>query len=223
MTRSSIVFLLSALSIIMIALIVYAAISAAALGWLIAGVVVLCLFALGVSRIGVVLADRLIDAKNKRDAVRIAYHLKCLEKGYQPIGAHYELLPSQRQISAPVAQSKPESVDPRHALLVSLCLMTIRAEGYGPTSHRLLSANDAQDISSKRGGQFADRDKWDEASKYGQQIGWLYTQVGGKKDEQGLKIKIEGGGNTVTDLIDALMQRNLICDSAVSALPGVAR
>lgn len=110
-------------------------------------------------------------------------------------------------------------IDPRHALLVNLCLLTIKSASYGPTSKRLMTADDAQ---ADRSGLFADRMQWDAASKYGQDIGWLFVQRGGNPNEQGLKVDCPGG-NTAADLLVELHNRNLILDSGVAALPGVTR
>ncbi len=120
----------------------------------------------------------------------------------------------------PAAPQPAPLLDPRHDLLVSLCLLTIRTDSYGPTAERLLTADDAQ----ARGGKFADRNNWDAASKYGQELGLCYTKVGGAPKDQGLKINGRGaGGCTAADLLDALMERNRVRDSAVNALPGVNR
>ncbi len=143
--------------------------------------------------------------------------------------ARLGLLPKgDRSIPSPVvpqiAAPKPKPLDPRHPLLVELCLMTIRSRDpkYGPASNKLMSADDAQ-AESKRGNRtFADRNEWDKASKYGQEPdqGWLYTKIGGS--EQGLMIK-SAGNNTAADLMTVLMERNTALKSAVSALPEEVR
>lgn len=162
-----------------------------------------------------------IRLEHQREANR--HDEKYLAAGYVRDDSIYK--PIMPQIIAPAARSEsaPEPIDPRHALLVSLTLLTIRTKRqgdneYGPTSKRLMTADDAQAIS----GAFADRNNWDLASKYGQEIGYLMVQRGGKVSEQGLKIK-GAGNNTAADLIEALVNRNLILDSGVNALPGVER
>lgn len=143
---------------------------------------------------------------------------KLIEKGIMPESFGYRAIP---QLEAPQEQERPAPIkaDPRYMLLVNLCLLTIKSTAYGPTSKRLMSANDAQ---ADRSGMFADRMNWDSASKYGQEQGMLYVQQGGKADEQGLKIKC-GNGDTAADLLVVLHEKNLILDSAINALPGAIR
>ncbi len=218
-------FLLIVIAISAPALIVLGALAMGVLDWLIGGIVLLSIVGVALTW---VLSSPVVkiraaglqhQSESNRHAEAMAKHIEAMARigylpdddgGYKPI----RLL----QIAAPEQHNEP-APDPRHRLLVELCLATIRADKYGPTSKRLMTADDAQ----ARGGQFADRNNWDAASKYGQSIGYLYVQVGGKADEQGLKIKLDNGGCTTTDLISALLRRNIARDAAVNALPGVER
>lgn len=105
MSKSTVAFLISIAIIVAIGMIVLAAISVNALGWLIVGVIVLSLFALGLSHFGVKLLDGYTDAVNKRDAQRHDYHISVLRLGYQPIGATYIALmpPADYEPDIPVS------------------------------------------------------------------------------------------------------------------------
>lgn len=138
----------------------------------------------------------------------------------------------RKQIAAPVTQetqTPSAPIDPRHQLLLALCLKTIRTERvgdnvYGPASVRLMTADDAQAIDVGKGGQFADRTNWSKASEYAQEVHWCWKKQGGKSDEQGLRVdKGKAGGETVADLLEALYKARPVLDSAVFALPGVDR
>src|SRR5512139_2612964 len=211
--------ILSLLVLVVIAGIVMAALAFDALLWLIGGIIVLGCISVALARVGVNLFSRWTDARIKVRSLDYEHDEHMAKLGYLPSDDRY--LPTSRQIAAPV-EPKPEqkqTIDPRHALLVNLCLLTIKSAAYGPTSKRLMTADDAQ---ADRSGLFADRMQWDAASKYGQDCKYLYTQRGGNPDEQGLKIKCPNG-NTAADLLVELHSKNLILDSAINALPGIAR
>lgn len=156
----------------------------------------------------------------KAQETRNNFTLNLLKIGYLPDGrGGYKPI---QQLPAPAPKTKEVApTDPRKQLLIELCLMTIRAAAYGPTSRRLMTADDAQEISKSRGGAFADRTAWERASRYAQECHLVYEKRGGK--EQGMMVDQQRAeGDTVADLISVLM-RNPICDSAVNALPGIDR
>lgn len=195
-----------------VALVVLIAIQSGVLGWLIVGFVIV---SVAIITAAAVIVNRVavpfMDARLKYVDARLEHERRMFE---------LKMRDDRRQIAPPAQTNAPE-IDPRHALLVNLCLLTIKSNDYGPTSKRLMSANDAQ---ADRSGQFADRMNWDRASKYGQDIGKLYTKVGGPPQEQGLRIKGDGGiDGTASDLLVALNNRNLILDAAINALPGRMR
>lgn len=154
-----------------------------------------------------------LDAQRERNR----HEEKFIEHGILP---DYRPIP-QLPAPPPERETKESPLDPRHELLVNLCLLTIKSDRYGPTSKKLMTADDAQ---ADRSGQFSDRMNWDAASKYGQSVlGLLYARVGGKPEEQGLRIKGDNGSDgTAADLLVALHSRART-DAAVSALPGVYR
>src|SRR5512139_4073994 len=200
--------ILSLLVLVVIAGIVMAALAFDALLWLIGGIIVLGCISVALARVGVNLFSRWTDARIKVRSLDYEHDEHMAKLGYLPSDDRY--LPTSRQIAAPV-EPKPEqkqTIDPRHALLVNLCLLTIKSAAYGPTSKRLMTADDAQ---ADRSGLFADRsNSWEQASKYGQERGWLFVQRGGNDpNEQGLKIKCPNG-NTVADLLIELHSKNLI-------------
>lgn len=160
-----------------------------------------------------------VEASTKKQQVDNALTLSMAEKGFLMQGSKYQPV---KQIGAPSsAAPRAENVtDPRHRLLVDLCLLTIRADGYGPTSRRLMTADDAQ----ARGGQFADRGNWEKASKYGQEKYLVYEKRGGREREQGMMVSAgRAGGDTVADLIGALVKYGSDSEPAINALPGVDR
>lgn len=213
--------ILGGFAVMGIAAVVGAALVFGALWALIGGVIALGVIGIALARIGVGLFSRWADAKVKIDGARYDFILGMASKGALPSGGEYIWKSQVMALPEPQrqeAEQKP-AIDPRHMLLVNLCLLTIKSAAYGPTSHRLMSANDAQ---ADRSGMFADRMNWDAASKYGQEQGVLYVQQGGKADEQGLKIKC-GNGDTAADLLVVLHEKNLILDSAINALPGATR
>lgn len=157
------------------------------------------------------------EARTKARQADNEFILAMARTGFLPPNSGFE---SVKQISAPapVSAPAPAASDPRHRLLIDLCLLTMRADGYGPASHRLMTADDAQ----AKGGQFATRKNWDEASKYGQEKYLIYEKRG--RGEQGMMIDAQrAGGDTVADLMGVLVKRNPVLDSAVNALPGVDR
>lgn len=156
----------------------------------------------------------------KAQETRNNFTLNLLKIGYLPDGrGGYKPI---QQLPAPTPKTKEVApADPRKQLLIELCLMTIRSTTYGPTSKRLMTADDAQEISKARGGAFADRTAWEKASRYAQDNYLVYEKRGGK--EQGMMVDQQrAGGETVADLISVLM-RNPILDGAVNALPGIDR
>lgn len=215
--RNTSVFVISFMVAFGLVLIVLASIAADALPALIAGVIVLGLITIGLSTIGVRLFVQWTDARVKAAEARNNFLLNMARAG---------LLPNERggftpihtkQIAAPAQKKETAPADPRKQLLIELCLLTIRSDKYGPSSKRLMTADDAQ----ARGGTFADRNKWAEASRYAQDHYFVYEKRGGT--EQGLMVDSERtGGATVADLMSVLT-RNPILDDAVNALPGIER
>lgn len=193
-------------------------------GWTFAGAIMGLVVIVGLIIGGITFGMNLFERRSDKRLEETKEHHRHIEAtlklGIMPPD-EYGYTPFQpQQIAAPRQESKPD--DPRRQLLIDLCLMTIRADGYGPTSKRLMTADDAQATSKARGGQFADRNNWDKASKFGQETHFLWTKIGGS--EQGLRIDSgTAGGDTVADLISALMKYNGIMDSAVNALPGIDR
>lgn len=197
------VFVLIFLAISGLVLVVMAVVAADLL-WQFVGAVI------GLALIGVVLFEKFAKSKGELNKARYDFLIAMASKGALPSDGSFRLM--HPQIEAPVKETIKPDIDPRHALLVRLVMLTIRSDRYGQTSKRLMTADDAQ---IERSGTFADRMQWDAASKYGQEIGLLFVQRGGKSDEQGLKIH----RGTAADLLEALMERNQILDSAVAALP----
>lgn len=190
-------------------------------GFAVFGVIVIAIFFISVLliRAASVPITKIVDARLAVQKESNRHDEKYLEHGYVREDSGYK---PRKQIEAPKIEREAALIDPRHELLLSLCMSTIRAEDYGPLSERLLTADDAQ----ARGGKFADRNNWQMASQYGQDIGYLFTQVGGPPKQQGLKVNSgnpDVTGRTVTDLLEALHARNVILDSAVAALPGTSR
>lgn len=222
MTLSQTAKIISALLLILaLAAVVLASIAVGALGWLIIGVIglgvsVVALLRASAKPISIIADSRLEIQKEHNRHVEKSMERGFAPPGYEPYRKQYEELPAP----------KPEpKIDERHDLLVSLCLLTIRSKSYGPASNKLMSANDAQ---ADQSGLFADRTKtWEAASKYGQDIGYLYTQVGGKPEEQGLKVHgtSENGEriSNVSDLLVALHDPGLARKAAIAALPGGTR
>lgn len=217
MTRNPmLIFGIVLFAIFAIGLIIVTAIDSGTLLTLIAGIVIVCGIGAALTAFGMRMYERRTEARVKVLELQNGFTLAMAKEGYTLPGSGW--IRASHQIAAPQAVKPDPVIDPRHDLLVSLCLLTIRADGYGPNSERLLTADDAQ----SRGGKFADRNNWASASEYGQSIGLLYTKIGGK--DQGLKVNGAGaGGRTVADLLDALHSRDVITDSAVIALPGVVR
>lgn len=216
--RSIIVTVAAVLGISGLVLVVLASILANSLWSLIGGSIV-------VGVVIVILFVKFSDTKLKIDSARYKHIEEMARFGYLPSNNQY--LPARVMlIDPPKDEQKPEpAIDPRHALLVSLCRITIRSKDYGPTSPKLMTADDAQaDVS----GLFKDRSKsWEEASKYGQSIGLLYTQKGGPPAEQGLKIHgtLDNGDpvDSAADLLVALHEPSLPRRAAIAALPPTSR
>lgn len=162
-----------------------------------------------------------IDAQVKAQDSRNNFLLNMARVGLLPDERGVFKPIHQPQIAAPVPKKEVAPTDPRKPLLIELCLLTIRSDKYGPSSKRLMTADDAQEISKARGGAFADRNRWAEASRYAQDYYLVYEKRGGT--EQGLMVDEKRvGGSTISDLISVLM-RNPVLDDAVNALPGVER
>lgn len=191
-------------------------------GWvllvLLLGIVLVCGVVAWLISFGVRQYVQCVEARAKSRQSDNEFILGMAKAGFLPPGSKFQPV-KQIDAPAPAAPRAEPVTDPRHRLLVDLCLLTIRADGYGPTSHRLMTADDAQ----AKGGQFAYRKNWDLASKYGQENGLIFEQRGGRL-EQGMMVDVKRvGGDTVADLISALMKYNPVLDSAVNALPGVDR
>lgn len=222
--RSIVIGLLVFLGISGLVLIVLASILSKSLGDLIGGFAIFGSIVIILFAIGVMLFTKFSAAKLKIDSERHRHIETMAQRGFLPAGNQYA--PARvMQIEAPRDEPKPEpATDPRHALLVSLCRITIRSKDYGPTSPKLMTADDAQADTS---GLFADRMNWDKASKYGQGIGMLYTQTGGKSTEQGLKIHgtLDNGDpvDSAADLLVALHEPSLPRRAAITALPPTQR
>jgi hypothetical protein len=215
-----IVAVVSLVAIVALMAIVSLAIGTNRLGDVVGGAFIFCVFGVALAIVYVVLRVKMNASNAERDRLRYEFIQNMAAKGALPNDGSFIPLHTP-QLAAPKPEAPAPSIDPRHELLVSLCLLTIRADKYGPASEKLLTADDAQ----SKGGKFADRNNWDAASKYGQNLGLLYTQVGGRADDQGLKVNnnTANGGRTVTDLLETLHARNVIRDSAVAALPAMAR
>lgn len=220
-TRNTGIFILAFLGVFSLVLIVLAAIAANTLWMVIAGIV---LFAGVVAWLVSFIVHQYvlwINARVKAQEVHDNFVLSMAKVGLLSDGSGGFAPIQQKQIAAPAPKKETAPADPRKQLLIELCLMTIRSDKYGPASRRLMTADDAQEISKTRGGAFADRNKWADASHYAQENYLVYEKRGGT--EQGLMVDSKRtGGTTIADLMSALM-RNPILDSAVDALPGVDR
>lgn len=221
-TPRAVISMIVILAIVLIAVLLSAAMQAG--GWmffgLIVGLVALAALTAWLVSFIVRLYVQWGEARNKSREAQNNFTLSLLRAGYLPDGrGGYKPI---QQLPAPAP--KPKDIapnDPRKQLLIELCLMTIRAADYGPTSHRLMTADDAQEISKARGGAFADRNAWTNASQYAQDNYLVFEKRGGK--EQGMMIDSKRvGGDTISDLISVLM-RNPVRDAAVNALPGIDR
>lgn len=221
-TGRAVISLIAILAITLIAVLLSAAMQAG--GWMFIGLIVglVALASLTAWLVSFVVKQYVTwtDTRTKAQEAHNAFTLNCLKVGYLPDGRG-GFKPIQ-QLPAPAPKPKDIApADPRKQLLIELCLLTIRADGYGPTSHRLMTADDAQEVSKARGGAFADRNAWEKASGYAKDNYLVYEKRGGK--EQGMMIDHQRvGGDTIADLISVLM-RNPILDSAVNALPGIER
>lgn len=193
-------------------------------GWtfigLIVGIVVIC----GVGAWLVAFVTRQYvqwsDARTKSKESERNFIRAMAEAGFLPPNSDWR--PVKQITAPPAAQPRDEPPDPRKRLLIDLCLMTIRDPKYGPASRRLMTADDAQAAGKSHGGTFADRNNWDKASKYAQEKHFVFEKRGGT--EQGLMVSVnQAGGETVSDLISALMKHDEITDSAVNALPALNR
>lgn len=221
-TPRVIISMVATLAIIFIAVLLREAMGAG--GWmfigLIAGLVALAALSAWLVSFIVRLYVQWSEARNKSREAQNSFTLNCLKAGFLPDGYGGFKPIETKQITAP----KPKEIapaDPRKQLLIELCLMTIRSGDYGPASHRLMTADDAQKVSKARGGAFADRNTWADASQYAQDNYLVFEKRGGK--EQGMMIDSQRvGGETIADLMSVLM-RNPALDAAVNALPANER
>ena len=107
MPRRDVVFFICLIIITAIALVVFAAIQAAVLGWLLAGVIVLGAVSIILARVGVDLFSRYTDSRVKVLSLKLDHTETMAKLGYQLIGGNYQLLPPppQEEYDIPISTS----------------------------------------------------------------------------------------------------------------------